>query len=157
MGGGHGHAEVEGGVALRKARRGEGAGEDDCFPRHPGKRLGGVGHRIGAVSDDNPRFRCLAGMPDNLGAVGIGQLEAVLAADFLDPERQAGAGLHEQLRDRAVDDLVFAQRIEIVLVDRAAGGEDQDCVVGHGRNATPVISSDLAHNAAAKPSSRTCG
>jgi hypothetical protein len=58
----------------------------------------------------------------------VGQFEAVLAADFLHAIGMLHPPTFEQPVDNRVADLKLAQRVEIELVDRAAGGEHEDRV-----------------------------
>ena len=76
------------------------------------------------MGDDDPRLRRLARGRGDQVAVGVGQLQAVLAHQLDNAERQRHAGFLEQAADGTVGDLIFRQRVEIAFVDRAAGRQD---------------------------------
>src|SRR5215216_3888861 len=75
-------------------------------------------------------------MIDDLQPVATGELQAVFAQDLFDVMQVRDARDLEQLSDRGIGDLILALRIEILLVDGATGGEDQDGAGGgHGDRA----------------------
>src|SRR5690606_15648445 len=119
-----GQAQVKQRVRVAEAGRLHGAGEDDDLVLDVGQRRGGDGHGVGAMGDED----VIVGAGGNTGvnqfAVGVIQLETILPNQRLNGIIKPDPRLLQQFTGHRLADLELAERVEIQLVEGAAGAED---------------------------------
>src|SRR5690606_8835224 len=109
------------------------------------ERLRGLHHRVGAVGDHVALGGVLLDVAADRGAIGVGEVQAVLPEQRYDVVLEARQPLGQDVPDLRLADFVAAFLVEIDLVDGAAGGEESD---EHGLPSPPAIERALLTKAA---------
>jgi hypothetical protein len=101
-----------------------GASQDDDLARDAGQRAGRLGHRVGAVCDQDAIARAGQHPLADKATVGFGDVEAVLRENRLHGDFEGDVCFPQHFRDGRRPDLELALSVEVNLVDRAACGQD---------------------------------
>src|SRR5690606_4778442 len=118
--------DVELGIGAAEAGRAQRAGHDDGLAGNAAEHLAGGDHRVGAVGDQHVAGRlCGDGGTDQF-AVGIGDVQRIVEQDRDQVEAEGDTQLAKDYADLRIADLVVGFVVEIDLVDRATGGDDQE-------------------------------
>lgn len=116
------HAHVKNGIGAAKTCRTERAGQHDGLVCKPFKRQCCFRHRVRTVGDDVVRCIVLLNELPQLLTIVIGNFEAVFVEQRLDVVVKRHKPFLQNVLDLGLANFETAHRIEINLVDRAAGG-----------------------------------
>ncbi len=119
-------ADVELRIRTAETRRAQRAGHHDGLVRDRRQHLAGLHHRIGAVGHQHVPGRLRGDGGADQFAVFIVDVQRILAQDRNHVEAERHAQLAQDHADLGVADLVVRLVVEVDLVDRATGGDDQE-------------------------------
>ena len=108
LGDGKSHAEIERGVAVGEAGRRQSPHQDDGFAGDGSQGICRYRHGIRSMGDNDPALLRLSHPGSDSGAIGVVQIEAVLAHEFGQPERVCDAPQLQEAFDNGLPHLILA-------------------------------------------------